>query len=97
MISPLIPTQFSNPIASMQQHAESQGGIQNQNAHAKVQKEEQQIRETVVAKDEAVLYDQRHDAKEESKNKYSDMFAKKKKKEEGEKEEPQRVNFDVRL
>lgn len=102
MISPIIAAQTSSPIANVQQHAESQGVLHNQAAQAKVEKNERQIRESVVNKDEAVFYQQKHDAKEEGKNKYVNLYTNKKKKEKEETEVPQnstatRVNFDIKI
>ncbi len=102
MISPIIAAQTSSPIANVQQHAESQGALHNQAAQTKVQKNERQIRESVVNKEEAVFYQQRHDAKEEGKNKYVNLYSNKKKKEKNETEStqsstPTRVNFDIKI
>ena len=101
MITPVIAAQGSAPIAQIQQHNDSQSIINSQNAHTVIQKQEQQIQETVVHKEEAVFYQQSHDAKEEGRNKYSNIYSKKKKndnKEEDKKEESvTRVNFDIQI
>ncbi|MBE5943904.1 MAG: hypothetical protein E7258_03185 [Lachnospiraceae bacterium] len=102
MISPIIATQTSAPIANVQQHAETQGALHNQTAQSKIQKNEQQAKETVVNKDEAVFYQQRHDAKEEGKNKYVNLYNNKKKKEKKDSETSNettstRVNFDIKI
>ncbi|MBQ8413408.1 MAG: hypothetical protein IJX12_07385 [Lachnospiraceae bacterium] len=101
MISPIIAAQTSTPVASVQHHAESQGVLHNQAAQHKVQENERQIRETVVNKDEAVFYEQKHDAKEEGKNKYVNLYSKKKKTDKDEAEPVKapttRVNFDIKI
>ena len=109
MISPIIAAQSSGPIANVQQNAEAQGMLHNQIAHKKAGKRNQQdnqenertIRESVVKKDEAVFYTPRHDAKEEGRNKYQNLYDKKRKKGDKSEEEsdtqPQRVNFDMKI
>ena len=102
MISPIIAAQTSNPVASVQQNVDSRGMINYQAAQTKVQENERQIRESVVTKDEAVLYDQRHDAKEEGRNKYVNLNSKKKKNQKAESESKSatsanRVNFDIKI
>ena len=101
MIAPIIAAQGSAPIAQIQQNQDSQGILNSQNAHTVVEKHEEQIRETVVEKDEAVFYQHNPDAKEEGKNKYSDIYSKKRKKsndKEEKKDEPvKRVNFDLKI
>lgn len=102
MIPPIIAAQTAAPIASIQQNIDAQGVLQSQNAQQKVQKEEQQIRESVVNKEEAVFYQQRHDAKEEGKNKYVNLYTNKKKRVEGDGDTAHdaavnRVNFDIKI
>lgn len=100
MISPIISTQNSASIAAISHNTDSQAAIQGQFAHTKVQENERQIRESVVKKDEAVFYEQNHDAKEEGRNKYSSIYSKKKKnneEDEEKKDEVTRVNFDLRI
>lgn len=101
MISPIIAAQSSSPIANVQQNAESQGMLHNQIAHKSNQENERVIRESVVNKEEAVFYTPRHDAKEEGRNKYQNLYDKKKKKndksEEQSDNQPQRVNFDIKI
>lgn len=103
MIQPIIAAQTSNPTASIQQNVNAQGMLHNQNAQQKVQEEQRQARESVVNKDEAVFYQQRHDAKEESKNKYVNLYTNKKKKDgkntnNNSNELPiNRVNFDIKI
>ncbi len=102
MISPIIAAQTSSPVANVQQNADAQGMLHNQIAQHKKQENERQIRETVIQKDEAVFYQQKYDAKEESKNKYTNLYDKKKKKKPSEQEESSskpaaRVNFDIKI
>lgn len=102
MISPIIATQNSMPIASIQQNNEAQSTLQTANAQAQVKEEERQNYETVVKKDEAVFYEQHHDAREEGRNKYVNLYTNKKKKKDGEKEEKAeqavtRINFDIKI
>lgn len=101
MISPIISTQNSAPIASMQHNNDGQAAVLNQSATKQVHEEERQIRETVIKKDEAVFYQKKHDAKEEGKNKYTNLYTKKKKsgehKEEKNKSDINRVNFDIKI
>ncbi|MGN0151361.1 MAG: hypothetical protein ACI39Q_02705 [Wujia sp.] len=101
MIPPIIAAQTSAPLASVQHNAEGQGVLLSQNAGEQVQKEQRQIREAVVKKDEAVFYEQHHDAKEEGRNKYVNLYSNKKKKssdvEEKQKTEINRVNFDLKI
>lgn len=102
MIQPIIAAQVSTPAASIQQHAESQGVLHNQSAMHQVKEEQRQIREAVVKKEEAVFYEQRHDAKEEGKNKYENLYTNKKKKDSGNAESSKeqsinRVNFDIKI
>lgn len=80
MISPIIVATSANPVSNMQQNTESQSVLNTQAADVKVKEEERQIRESVVNKDEAVFYDQKHDAKEEGRNKYANLYTDKKKK-----------------
>ncbi len=101
MISPIIAAQNSTPIANVQQNTETQGVLQNQMAHVKNQENQRQIRESVIKKDEAVFYQPRHDAKEEGKNKYVNLYEKKKKKQEStdetESKATTRINFDIKI
>lgn len=102
MISPIIAAQSSSPIASVQQNTDSQAMLHNQVAQHKTQENERQIRESVVQKEEAVFYKQRHDAKEEGKNKYSNLYDKKTKKKQNNTDENKvqsntRVNFDIKI
>ncbi len=102
MISPIIAMQTSTPVASIQQNTEAQSTLQTSNAQVKVKEEERQVHETVVKKDEAVFYEQHHDAREEGRNKYVNLYNKKKKSKNGEKEEKAeppvtRVNFDLKI
>ena len=101
MIAPIIAAQSSAPIAAIQQNTEGQSVLNTLHAESEVKKEEQQIKETVVKKDEAVFYEQNHDAKEEGKNKYSNIYSKKKKKENKEQSksdtEINRINFDIKI
>ncbi|MBQ9610920.1 MAG: hypothetical protein IJV15_15975 [Lachnospiraceae bacterium] len=101
MITPVIAAQGSAPIAQIQQNTDSQSILNSQNAHTVVQKHEQQVQETVVHKEEAVFYQQSHDAKEEGRNKYSNIYSKKGKKEHKEEDKKEdgitRVNFDIQI
>ncbi len=101
MISPIIATQGSLPVANIQQNTDGQGVLNSQYAQTKVQQEKRQIKETVVQKEEAVFYHQRHDAKEEGKNKYEKLYSDKKKKqtnkEQQEEQSYNRINFDVKI
>lgn len=101
MISQIIATQNSGSIANIQQNANLHSAVQNHNAHEQVREEERQVRESVVQKDEAVFYEQHHDAKEEGKNKYTNLYTNKKKKksEDSKKVEEgvHRVNFDIKI
>ncbi|MGN0368558.1 MAG: hypothetical protein ACI4EK_07240 [Wujia sp.] len=101
MISPIIAAQTATPIASVQQHNDAQGVLQSQNASKEMQKEEQEVRETVVHKDEAAYYEHNPDAKEEGRNKYQNLYSNKKKKpNSGTKEKDegvQRINIDIKL
>ena len=101
MISPIIATQNSVPIAAVQHNMDAQASIANQSAVKQVHEEERQVRETVIKKDEAVFYQQKHDAKEEGKNKYTNLYTNKKKKyvknEEKDKHDINRVNFDIQI
>lgn len=53
MISPLVATQASTPIASIQQNADAQSILHSQNALHETQEQEREVRETVVQKEEA--------------------------------------------
>lgn len=102
MIPPIIAAQVSTPVASIRQNTDGQSILQSQNAQQNVQEEKRQIRESVVEKDEAVFYQQNHDAKEEGKNKYVNLYTNKKKKDGGDNlndREPAltRVNFDIKI
>lgn len=102
MIQSLIAVQTSAPVASVQQNHEGQSVLQSHNANNKVQEEQRQLRESVVKKDEAVFYEQHHDAREEGRNKYSNLYGKKKKKKDEPAQEVQelgvnRVNFDMKI
>lgn len=102
MIPPIIAAQTATPVASIQQNAEAQSVLQGQNAQQQVRKEERQVRESVVNKEEPVFYQQRHDAKEEGKNKYVNLYTNKKKRvaddSTKEHETPvNRVNFDIKI
>jgi len=102
MIPPVIAMQGSNPVASIQQNKEAQSFLQSQNANHQVKEEARQLKETVVQKDEAVFYHQNHDAKEEGRNKYENLYGKKKKQSKSE-DKPintpgiSRVNFDIKI
>ncbi len=102
MIQPIIAAQVSTPATAIQHNADSQGVLHNQNATQQVREEARQIKETVVQKEEAVLYEQRHDAKEEGRNKYENLYSNKKKKNTGNQEQNteqaiKRVNFDIKI
>lgn len=102
MIAPIIAAQSSAPVAALQQNTEGQSVLNSQHAETMIRKEEQQIKETVVQKDEAVFYQQSHDAKEEGRNKYSNIYSKKKKKEKNDEQqkndtEINRINFDIKI
>ncbi|MBQ8167337.1 MAG: hypothetical protein IJZ96_09935 [Lachnospiraceae bacterium] len=102
MISPIIAMQGSTPVANIQQNKEGQNILQNQNAFHQVKEETRQVKETVVQKEEAVFYQQRHDAKEEGRNKYENLYTDKKKTKKSENkpiETPgiSRVNFDIKV
>lgn len=100
MISPIIAAQTATPVATVQQNTEAQGVLQSQNATQQIQKEEQQVRESVVQKEEAAYYEQSPDAKEEGRNKYQNLYSNKKKKKPHEEVKEQginRVNIDIKL
>lgn len=99
MIQPIIAAQITAPAASVTHNAENQAAIHNQSANIMMHEEERQIKETVIRKDEAVFYDQRHDAKEEGRNKYENLYSKKNKKGtmSKSKNEISRINFDIKL
>ncbi len=102
MIQPIIAAQVSTPAAAVQHNAEAQGMLHNQNAAQQIREETRQVRESVVNKDEAVFYEQRHDAKEEGRNKYENLYTNKKKKDTGASEQSKeqtinRVNFDIKI
>lgn len=103
MIPPIIAMQGSQPVASIQQGKEGQSILQSQNAFQQVKEEARQVKETVVQKEEAVFYQQRHDAKEEGKNKYENLYTNKKKKPTKPEDKPintpgiSRVNFDIKV
>ncbi|MBR3833282.1 MAG: hypothetical protein IKJ73_03095 [Lachnospiraceae bacterium] len=102
MIPPIIAMQGSTPVASIQQSKDGQNVLQSQNALNQVKEETRQVKETVVQKEEAVFYQQRHDAKEEGKNKYENLYSNKKKQAKQE-DKPistpgiSRVNFDIKI
>lgn len=104
MIQPIIAAQTATPVAAIQHNNETQGILQSQNATKEVEKEQQQSRETVIKKDEAVFYQQKHDAKEEGKNKYANLYSNKKKKVDKDKKDNNndnqtinRVNFEIKI
>ncbi|MGN0389826.1 MAG: hypothetical protein ACI4L2_03350 [Wujia sp.] len=101
MISPIIAAQTATPVASIQQHTEAQSILQSQNALHQKKEEEREVRETVVQKEEAAYYEQSHDAKEEGRNKYQNLYSGKKKKtvtEESDKNTSvNRINIDIKL
>lgn len=99
MISPVVTTQ-SAPVASIQQNIDAQGVLQSQNALQQTKKEEREIRETVVQKEEAAYYEHDPDAKEEGKNKYQSLYSGKKKKIKSENAGHtgiDRVNIDIKI
>ena len=100
-ISPLVATQASTPIASIQQNADAQSILHSQNALHETQEQEREVRETVVQKEEAAYYEQSPDAKEEGKNKYQNLYSGKKKKTKTEDTETHtginRVNIDLKI
>ena len=91
MISPLVATQASTPIASIQQNADAQSILHSQNALHETQEQER----------EAAYYEQSPDAKEEGKNKYQNLYSGKKKKTKTEDTETHtginRVNIDLKI
>ena len=98
MISSILATTTSAPIANIQHNTESQGVLNTQNAATQFREEERQVRESVVQKDEAVFYQPNHDAKEEGRNKYANLYNNKKKKtseDESEEKNINRQNFDI--
>lgn len=101
MISPIIAAQTATPVASIQQHTDAQSILQSQNALHQAKEEEREVRETVVQKEEAAYYEQSHDAKEEGKNKYQNLYSGKKKKplkEDSEKNTSvNRINIDIKI
>lgn len=101
MISPIITTQNSMPIATIHHNTDAQSVLQGQNATQQVKEEQRQLRESVVQKDESVFYEQHHDAKEEGRNKYVNLYSKKKKKDdkkdESQEQSINRVNFDLKI
>ena len=101
MISPIIAAQTATPVASIQQHTDAQSILQSQNALHQAKEEEREVRETVVQKEEAAYYEQSHDAKEEGKNKYQNLYSGKKKKVKSDEEENHtginRINFDIKI
>ncbi|MBQ8317368.1 MAG: hypothetical protein IKL53_04505 [Lachnospiraceae bacterium] len=103
MIPPIIAMQSSQSVASIQQSKDGQNVLQSQNAFQQVKEETRQVKETVVQKEEAVFYQQRHDAKEEGKNKYENLYSNKKKKNKNDEDKPistlgiSRVNFDIKV
>lgn len=102
MIPPIIAMQGSAPVANIQQNKDGQSVLQSQNAFNQVKEEARQIKESVVQKEEAVFYQQSHDAKEEGRNKYENLYSKKKKNTKQE-DKPintpgiSRVNFDIKI
>ncbi len=103
MISPIIAMQSSAPVASIQQNTEAQSTLNTTNAQTQVKEEARQVNQTVVKKDEAVFYQQNHDAKEEGRNKYMNLYSNKKKKDGSKASEEKsgdminRVNFDLKI
>lgn len=101
MISPIIAATGSMPAATVQQNTDAQSVLHTQIAGNKVKEEERQIRESVVQKDEAVFYQPNHDAKEEGKNKYANLYSGKRKNGQTEEKEERsgenRVNFDIKI
>ncbi len=100
MLEPIVSMQSATPIASIQQHTDSQGVFLAQNASKEVREEERQIREDVLAKEDGVYYEHQPDAREKGNNTYSDMFRKKKKQaknpDDGD-DSSKRVNIDIKL
>ena len=99
MITPIV-AQSSVPMAAIQQNTDAQSTINTSIAVQKVQEKEREQKETVIKKDEAVFYEQHHDAKEEGRNKYRNLYNNKKKKTKTEDQntpEVNRVNFDIKL
>lgn len=99
MITPIV-AQSSVPMAAIQQNTDAQSTINTSIAVQKVQEKEREQKETVIKKDEAVFYEQHHDAKEEGRNKYQNLYNNKKKKTKTENQntlEVNRVNFDIKL
>lgn len=101
MISPIIATQNSAPVASIQQNVDAQSVLHSQNALQETKEQEREVRETVVQKDEAAYYEQSPDAKEEGKNKYQNLYSGKKKKAKAEDTEKHtginRINIDIKI
>ncbi|MDE6024504.1 MAG: hypothetical protein K2G45_03530 [Lachnospiraceae bacterium] len=103
MIAPIIAMQSSAPAASIQQNTEAQSTLQTTNAQAQIKEETRQVNQTVVKKDEAVFYQQNHDAKEEGRNKYMNLYSNKKKKDGSKASDEKsgdmvnRVNFDLKI
>lgn len=101
MIAPIVAAQASSPMASIQQNTEGQAVLNSNNAATKVKEEERQIKETVIKKEEAVFYEQRHDAKEEGRNKYSNLYSNKKNNKKENKtntdKSQNRINFDLKI
>lgn len=99
MISPIIAVTTSNPVATVAQNTEAQGVLNSQTATNQIKKEERQTRETVVKKDESVFYQREHDAKEEGRNKYANLYNNKRKRvlEEPEEKTVTRENFDIMI
>ena len=99
MISPIIAAQTATPVATIQQHTDAQSVLQSQNALHQKQEQEREVRETVVQKEEAAYYEQSHDAKEEGKNKYRNLYSGKRKKNSQNSSEKKnsenRVNIDI--
>ena len=100
MLEPIVSMQSATPIASIQQHTDSQGVFLAQNASKEVREEERQIREDVLAKEDGAYYEHQPDAREKGNNTYSDMFRKKKKQaknpDDGD-DSSKRVNIDIKL
>ena len=100
MLEPIVSMQSATPIASIQQHTDSQSVFLTQNATKEVREEERQIREDVLAKEDGVYYEHQPDAREKGSNTYSDMFRKKKKQAkapEDAEDSSKRVNIDIKL
>lgn len=79
MISPLVATQASTPIASIQQNADAQSILHSQNALHETQEQEREVRETVVQKEEAAYYEQ-SPMQRKRKNKYQNLYSGKRRK-----------------